>query len=284
MRSVFDYLDYREILRDAFEERKREHPLFSLRMLAQRLGVEPALTLRILHGHAQLPVQSLPEAISFLGLTDRAAEYFIALSAYARSTNGKERGRHLEEAIALREVAQRKLVDHELDYYRHWYVVAVRSLVEVMDGRMDPVEIASRLSPPVSSEDVSKALDLLLELGLVRRTAPDRFALSEPHLSAGGPHRTAAVRSFQRQVLSLASESLERFPEFQRDVSTPTFAMDEDCFREVGGMLRETRRLIQLRIEQSRQPDRVLQLAIAFFPLAPSTSRPGDGHPGGQPE
>jgi len=78
------------------------------------------------------------------------------------------------------------------------------------------------------------------------------------------------VRGFQRQILSLASESLERFPKEQRDVSTITFAVDRNAFVEIREMLRECRRQVQKRIEESEHPDRVMQLAMALFPLAPS--------------
>ena len=269
MRPVFEYLDYRDILKDAYEERKLASPLFSYRMFADILGIDASNLFRILQRDAHIPLRCQPRAVEFLGLTSRSAEYFLLLIAYARERNAKARKDILEKALSLRDVSRRQLIDQELAYYRDWWVVAVRSLLEVVDGRVHPAEIASRLTPPVPEEDVNRALALLLELGLVKKASSGRLILTEAHLTSGGSERKIeAVRDFQRQILSLASESLERFPKDQRDISTITFAVDEEAFSEIRGMLLECRRQIQKRIEESRKPDRVLQLAMALFPLA----------------
>lgn len=271
MRSVFEYLDYREILKDAFEERKLANPFFSYRLLADLLGLDSANTFRILHGDCHLPTRSQPRALAFLELSGRSAEYFLALIAFGRERNARARGRILEQAMALRDVAQKRLADHELDYYKHWWIVAVRSLLEVVDGQVVPDQLATRLRPPISGREVEHALEVLLELGLAKRDDQGRVRLSEPHVTAGGTRKVEAIRGFQRQILSMASESLERFPKDQRDVSTLTFAVDREGFEEIREMLRETRRQIQMRIDQAPRPDRVIQLAMALFPLAPSS-------------
>jgi uncharacterized protein (TIGR02147 family) len=270
MRPVFEYLDYRDILKEAYEVRKIESPLFSYRMLAEYLGLDTSNVFRILQGDAHLPARCQSRAIEFLELSGRGAEYFLMLIAYARERNSKSRKELLEKAMALRDVARRKLVDQELTYYRDWWVVAIRSLVEVVDGKVRASELAERLSPSVSEAEVARSLELLLELGLVKKASSGRLVLSDAHLTAGGEQKTEAVRHFQKQILSLASESLERFPKDQRDISTITFAVDRVAFLEIREMLRECRRQIQKRIEESKAPDRVLQLAMALFPLSPA--------------
>ncbi|HNY32624.1 MAG TPA: TIGR02147 family protein [Fibrobacteria bacterium] len=271
MRPVFEYLDYRDILKEAFEERKQATPLFSYRMLAENFGLDTSNMFRILQKDSHLPARCQSRAVEFIGLTGRGAEYFLLLIAYARERNPKARAEILEKAMDLRDVERRKLTEQELAYYRDWYVVAVRSLLEVMDGKARPAELATRLSPAVTEAQAGQALDLLLELGLVKKASSERLVLSDAHLTAGGEEKTEAVRQFQRQILSLASEALERFPRETRDISTITFAVDHDAFVEIREMLRECRRQIQKRIEDSRKPDRVMQLAMALFPLAPST-------------
>ena len=104
----------------------------------------------------------------------------------------------------------------------------------------------------------------------MKKASSGRLMLTEAHLTAGGEEKTQAIRQFQRQIMTLASESLERFPRDERDVSTLTLAVDKDGFMEILEMLRECRRQVQKRVEESRKPDRVMQLAMAFFPLAPA--------------
>lgn len=272
MRSIFEYLDYRDMLRDAFEAKKASSMLYSYRMLAEALGQDTSNIFRILQKDAHLPARCQSRAIDYLGLTGRSAEYFLLLIAYARERNPQARHDILEKAMALRDVACRHLEEQELSYFRDWWVVAVRSLVEVMDGHVQPAALAKRLAPPVPEADVAKALELLLDLGLVKKASSGRLILSQAHLSAGGESKPDAVRHFQRQILSLASESLERFPKEKRDVSTLTLTVDEAAFSEIREMIREFRQQIQKRVEECLAPDRVMQLSLAFFPVAPETT------------
>lgn len=275
MRQVFEYLDYREILKEAFEEKKVASPLFSYRMLAELFGLDTSNMFRMLQGDAHLPARCLPRAIEFLGLSGRAAEYFQLLTAYARERNGKARKEILEKAIALRDVGRRQLADQEMAVFKDWWVVAVRCLIEVVDGNVRVDQLAARLHPHVSEQEVATALELLLDLGLAKKASSGRLVLTETHLTAGGDNRKIdALRHFQRQILALASESLERFPREQRDVSTLTLAVDREAYVEIRGMLVECRRQIQKRVEDARRPDRVMQLAMAFFPLAPALETP----------
>lgn len=270
MRSIFEYLDYRDLLKDAFEDRKASSPLYSYRMMAEALGQDTSNIFRILQKDAHLPARCQSRAIEYLNLTGRSAEYFVLLIAYSREKDPQARHDILEKAMSLRDVANRQLGENELAYFRDWWVVAVRSLLEVVEGRVQPATMASRLCPAIQESDVVKALDMLQELGLVKKASSGRLVLTEAHLNAGGDEKTQAVRHFQRQILALASESLERFPKEQRDVSTLTLAVDRTAFMEIRGMLREFRQQIQKRVEEAPRPDRVMQLSMAFFPLAPA--------------
>lgn len=271
MRQVFEFLEYRGVLKEAFEEKKVASPLFSYRMLAETLGLDTSNVFRILHGDSHLPARCIPRAIEFLGLSGRAAEYFQLLVAYARERNGEARKEILEKAISLRDVARRRMVDQEMSLLRDWWVVAVRCLLEVVEGNARPDLLAAKLVPKVSEREVGEALDLLLELGLVKKASSGRLLLADAHLTAGFDERkVGALRHFQRQVLALAADSMERFPREQRDVSTLTLAVDQEAFQEIRGLLLECRRQIQKRIEEAPHPDRVMQLTMAFFPVAPS--------------
>ena len=268
MKPVFDYLDYRAYLKDFYEERKSEFAFFSYRMMAESFGLFPSNVFRILHGDAHLPSRCQSRALEVLGLTGRSAEYFQLLISYARERSVKARNEILEKALALRDVSRKPLEEKELAYFDHWWVAVVRALLELTKGRAVPGELAGLVNPPVREEDVRAALALLEDLQLVKKASSGRMLPAETHLTAGGEAKAKAVHRFQRQILSLASESLERFPPQVRDVSTLTLSMDERAYGEIREMIRECRRQIQKRVEESKSPDRVMQLAMAFFPAA----------------
>ncbi|MCB9496138.1 MAG: TIGR02147 family protein [Fibrobacteria bacterium] len=270
MRPIFDYLEYRDILKDAFEEHKAAMPLFSYRMLGDRLGLDGSYTFRIIHKDLHLPGRCIPQAIEFLGLKGRNAEYFQLIVAYQREKKSKARQEILDKALSLRDVVRSHLHDQTLAFFQDWWVVAIHCLIDVTGGRANPKELAARLCPTVPEEDVKKALDLLLDLGLVKKGPSGRLLISQTHLTALGDEKSRAVRAFQKQILAMAQESIDRFPRGTRDISTLTVAIDETASTEIREMLRECRRQVQKRVEDVTRPDRVMQIAMAAFPLAPA--------------
>lgn len=266
---AFDYLDYRDMLKDAYEDGKAANPLFSYRTMAKRLGTDPSYLFRILRKELHLPVRCVPDALDFLGLSGRAAEYFQLLLACARSRGKLEKQEILTKAAALRDVERRRLGKGEQAFFRDWWVSGIRCLLEVVDGNSRPEELAAKFLPDVPVAEVQSALEILLELGFAKKAASGRLLLTEAHITAGGDEKVVAVRHFQKQVLELAKESLERFPPELRDISTLTLAVDQEAFEDIRALLRECRRQIQKRVEAASHPDRVLELSMAIFPIAP---------------
>jgi len=273
LKPVFEYLDYRVYLKDAYEERKSDSSFYSYRMMAETFGLFPSNIFRILHGEGHLPARCQSRALEFLGLTGRAAEYYLLLISYARERSTKAKGEILEKAMALRDVERQPLEAQELEYFSNWWTVVLRALLEITDGRAVPAELAGCLMPPVPEADVKASLALLTELGLVKKASSGRLLPTTAHLTAGGLAKAKAVRGFQRQILSLASDALERFKPDDRDISTLTLSLDDEAFREIRELVRECRRQIQKRVEECRRSDRVLHLAMAFFPAASAPGR-----------
>jgi len=273
MRYIFDYLDYRDLLKEAYEDRKLRSSMYSYRMLAETLGLDTSNVFRVLQKDSHLPARCQSRAIEFLGLSGRAAEYFVLLITYGRERNAKAKQAILESALALRDVSRRALDDDELSYYSEWWVVALRSLLEVNGGRAVPSELARGLNPSISEEDVQTALELLQKLGLVKKGSSGRLVLTDLHLAPSTkPADVQKVRRYQKQILSMASDSMERFQPKLRDISTLTLVVDDNAFTEIREMLRECRRQIQKRVEEAKRPNRVMQLAMAFFPLSNAES------------
>lgn len=267
MRSIFEYLDYRDLLKDAYDERKASDPAYSYRLFAEALGLYASNVFRVLQKETHLPARCQSRAVEYLGLNERAAAYFLLLVAYARERNVSARHALLEKALALRDVHRMELGDKELAYLRDWWIATVRGVLEMLDGRANPAEIASKLVPSVSESEVAAALELLKELGLVRKGSSGRLLVSEAHLGAtSGEGKVLAVRHHQRQLLALAADALERIPPTHRDVTTMTMAIDEEVFLRIREQLQECRNQIRKSSDSAKHPDRVMQLVMAYFP------------------
>ncbi|MEO7423846.1 MAG: TIGR02147 family protein [Fibrobacteria bacterium] len=268
MRPVFEYLDYRNYLRDAFEERKRLDTRLSYRKLAATLGLDASNLHKIFQARGHLPARCQTRVLKFLGLSHRSAEYFLLLVAHARERGELARMDILERARRLQDVPRLTLEDRELLFYQKWWTSVVRLLLEVHEGRAVADKLAKSVCPPITPTEAQASLDLLLELGLVKKAVSGRLKLGEAHLTAGGEKKSKAVHDYQSQIFELAIASLHRFSRNERDVSTVTFAVDEKAHQAILDILRECRRQVQKQADSTRQPKRVMQLAMAFFPVS----------------
>ena len=68
--------------------------------------------------------------------------------------------------------------------------------------------------------------------------------------------------------MKLAVQSLDLHAKELRDISVVNMAVDESAFHDCQEILRAAREEMRARIEKVEDPDRVMRLAIAFFPVA----------------
>lgn len=281
MVTFSDIADYRDFLKSYYDKRKEEMPFYSYRMMGDKLGLDSSYLYRVLQKKQHLPAHALPAAKDILALAGRSAEYFDLLYSAAVSKDKGKREELMAKALALRDVDRHSLEAAELKVLRNWWILAVRAYLDMNGGVVNVKQIAHDICPPITEAQAEEAIEILKEVGLVKKLASGKLALTEAHLTAGGPEKASAVREFQKQVLGLASDALDNVPVAERNISTLTLSVDQSCFDDLGDMLREFRRLVQKRVDEVKNSDRVMQMSMAFYPVARKGglgSSMGDGH------
>ena len=263
-----DTQDYRDFLKEYYDRRKAEMPLYSYRMMGDKLGLDSSYLYRVLQKKQHLPAHALPAAKDILALSGRQAEYFELLYSAAVTKDKNKREELMAKALSLRDVHLHSLQQAELKLLENWWIPAVRAYLELNGGVVNLKQIAKDICPPITEDQAKEAIDTLLEVGLIKKMASGKLALTDAHLTVGGPEKAKAVRHFQKEILQLASDSLDNIDVTQRNVSTLTLSVDQSCFEDLGEMLKEFRRLVQKRVDGAKNPDRVMQLSMAFFPVA----------------
>ncbi len=261
-------MDYRDILKAFYERKKSESPFYSYRLMGDKLGLDSSYLCRILGKKQHLPSHALEAVKALLELSGRDAEFFGLLYSSNISKDPAQKESLMRRALALRDVRRRALQSAELKVLENWRIPAVRACIELYGGAVHTQKIAKSLCPEVEESQVKEALEVLKAANLVQKRASGKLELSDAHLTASGPEKAKAVRNFQKQVLQLASDSLENVPAEERNVSTLTVSVDQKGFEDLGNMLKEFRRLVQKRVDSVESPDRVMQLSLAFYPVA----------------
>ena len=266
--DIFESLDYRQFLKDFYDEQKAVKPFFSYRYMAVRIDMDAGYLVKVMQKSCHIAERSIAPLCDLLKFTTRQREYFESLVAFNKARSEVDVKRHFERLLSLRGPSS-KLVDGDgYEYYATWHHAAIRAVLGVVSFDGDYGKLGSLISPSIGARDAKASVLLLERLGFIRPLPDGSFELADAVITTGPQWRTLAVRTFQREAIRLAGESLERHPPAERDISTVTVALcsrDLDLVREQIAALRST--ILRL-AEETKEPDRVYELNLQLFPLS----------------
>lgn len=79
---------YRRLLREIFENRKRNNPRYSLRAFARDLRMQPPTLSHVLNGHRRLPASRVEDIADGLGLSaEQRGEFLSSLESDLNAGN-----------------------------------------------------------------------------------------------------------------------------------------------------------------------------------------------------
>jgi uncharacterized protein (TIGR02147 family) len=268
MKSIVEYLDYRDFLKDFYEEKKAERSFFSYRLFGSKVAVDASYLAKVLMKNRHISDKSIAKFIEFCGLEDIAGEYFETLVHFAKARSSRESKLLFEKLMSHKGVGANTLIKHQYAFYQKWHCSAIRSILDFFDFKGDYRALAEKVSPPISVKDAKAAVKLLEQLGLISKDANGRYRMTNAAITTGPEWQSLAIQKYQEETISLSQESLSRHPKRHRDVSTITMNISEKGFQEIKERIREFRGSIIKYVNEQPASDRVVQLNIQLFPLS----------------
>lgn len=268
--DVFEYLDYRAYLRDYYAYAKEARRGFSFRNFSRRAGLgSPNHLKRVMEGQRNLTPEMAQRFAEALGLGGEAADYFTHLVQFGQAKTSTERSRAYEKLTGFKAYRRtRKLDLAHAAYHSTWYVPAVRELAAREDFRAEPAWIARRLLPPIKPSEAKGALDILLDLGLLKREEGGRVVQAEPLITTGPEMHALHIANYHRTMMQRAAESIDLVPSARRDISAVTILVGDGGMTRVKQMIRHFRRqLLELAVSEPK-PTQVVQVNFQIFPLS----------------
>jgi uncharacterized protein (TIGR02147 family) len=226
--DLFDVVDYRQIVRVRLKflgsQSGKSHRGHYSR-IAEHLNIHTSMVSQIFNGLKDLTFDQACGLVSFLGLTDLEADYFICLVQLARAGTSSAKEKCQRDLVRLREQAaslsarvrsDRTLSEEDnAHFYSYWFITAIKLMTSIA-GHQTPDEIARRLSLPLSV--VHSALEFLLETGLCVNTGGMiRPGPAATHLPSSSPlvgrhHQNWRIKGFERMGQLLPSEFFLTIP------------------------------------------------------------------------
>jgi len=266
--DVYEYFDFRNWLKGAYEAHKANNKAFSYRTLAIKAGYSsPAFFTKIIQGSSNISEATAIKLAEVFKLRKHELEYFLTLVHYCQAPSHKEKCLYFEKLLATRRTHIQTLEQEQFELFSKWHLVAIREALDfaVVSDNLD--DLAQLLWPAISIDEVRAALEALARLGLIRKNPHGIYERVEAALSTGEQWQSFAIAEFQRTMLEHALQSMDTTPRQLRDYSTLTLSISGETMQSIKNILKDTRRAILEIARADRATDRVMQLNIQLFPL-----------------
>ena len=273
MVTVFDYLDYREFLRDYYKERKREKPFFSYRFIGNRVGMDSSYVIKVLQGSLHISSKKITSFIKLLDLGEAEAAYFETLVQFCKAKTEPERKLCFDKLFSVSTVKAQRFEAHQYEFFQKWYYSAIWSLIDCRDFSGDFGWLARQCMPPITIRDAKRGVRVLEKLGLIVRGKNGKYHTTSLNLTTGQKWYSRAIEAYQAEMIRRAAGSLELFQKKERDISTLTMSVNEKTLAEIQELIRQFRSSLIKLVNSCDGHDRVFQLNVQFFPLSTSPGK-----------
>ena len=272
-KKIFEYLDYREFLKDYYNAKKEANPAFSLRVFSDKIGFKAKdFISRVMNGDKNLSSQSIPKVASGLRLGKHETEFFIALVKFNQAETTEERNSAFEEMQAVLKVVRFAEKQHLLGHaqymvYSHWRHLTIRSLIGMYGFDGDYEALARRVHPRITAEEAKASVKLLEDCMLIKKGKNGKYVLTENAITTGDRTSRLALREFHQDCLKLAADSIDRDPPGTRHISGLTLGISQEGYERIVERINAFRKEIALIAEEDENSDKVFQLQFALFPV-----------------
>jgi uncharacterized protein (TIGR02147 family) len=271
--SVFQFLDAREFLAQAYAHQKLANASMSHRFIAKAMNARSSSFFKdVISGRIRLSPSRARAFSKLFKLDSQEAEYFDNLVLYTQAETHEEKKQWLKKLVKELPPGSRTLLkSFQMEYFKKWHYAAVRELL-ALEEIQDPDQLARMLRPAIKPSEARDALTLLLKLKLIRKTAQG-YRKVDNVVSSGYKADPNLMRGVIGDNLELARQALEAYPPKTRPFSYLTLSVSENSFTRIRDRIREFRKELLEIASEELEADRLYQLNLQFFPLSEIVKR-----------
>lgn len=275
--QILQYLDYRDFIRDYCAHRKTGDPDFSQRNFARKAGLplsSSSLLPAIMKGRRNLSPSLRIKFGKAMGLGEREYRYFDLLVQFNQAKGMTEKNHFFAQLSKFRSSRAHIVGGAQYRFFSKWYFSAVWNFFGIEQKQKHPALIASRIFPPITPAQAEESIRLLLELGLIKRTASG-YAVTDKHLYTEKDVQAMAARQHMQELTGMAMQVFESVPADQRQYNALMFSISGEGFQAVKDRIRSFQEELREIIDKDGKEDRIYTLTMQLFPNSQAPGKPG---------
>ncbi|MDB5102509.1 MAG: hypothetical protein JWP91_198 [Fibrobacteres bacterium] len=269
--SIFEYINYREFLKDYYQWKKGITPSFSYTVFAKKVGFGAKSFLpHVIEGKRDLSRDSIFRVGEAIGLDADSLSYFEDLVAFNQCKVLKQKAHFFSRLGSHKKAIKAHTFQlAQLEFFSTWYHSTIRELVTLFDFDEDYSILARMVRPRITANQAKQSVNLLLELGMIRKDG-SRYAQSNLAVTTGDEVRSLVVQKYHSQNLNLAEVALEKTPSMERDISSLVVGLSKGGFETVKSHIRKFRKELIDIVERDARASRVYHIGFQLFPTSES--------------
>jgi uncharacterized protein (TIGR02147 family) len=267
--SIFNYTDFRMYLSDYISEQKKADPKFSYRKFAEKAGYNSSgLMIDVIKKRTNIQPDVVAKFSRGLGHSCSESDYFEILVKFNQSKNVETRNHYFGKMarILAGKTTTVRTQDHK--FFSEWYYPAIKDLLAIVQFRGNFSQLAQLLRPSITAQEAKGAINFLLKNGFIHITDTGRYVATKQSLTTESEVKSLNVANFQRTMMQMAIQSIDRFKPEERNVTSITFSVSHKEIPAIKAELDACHARIRNIIEHSTNDDILCQLNIQLFPLS----------------
>jgi uncharacterized protein (TIGR02147 family) len=274
MVSIFEYLNYRKFLSDAYKERKASNPAFSYRYIGGKIGLNASTFVRIVQGKRNVTRKHLNAIATVFHLKKQEEKYFELLVQFNQSAGSEDKKMYFEKLLSFKSTKFSFLLKDKYDLFNEWYYIAIRELLVHYSFKDDFEALAQMVKPPIHPREARNAIGLLEKMNLIARDSGGFYKPTDALVTVGEDWQSIAIANFQKTTVRLAESAIDRFKPDERDISTLTVNLSQKKLQTIKEKIRALRKEIMEIENMDRDNDTVFQINFQIFPMSKSSRGP----------
>jgi uncharacterized protein (TIGR02147 family) len=268
-KSIFEYKDYREFLKDSYVFRKSKDNKFSYRYFSRLTGFKSPSALRdVIKGRTGLKESGIRRFAKALGLVADEVDFFRNLVHFNQAKTSDEKQAYAAQILKSKSYQKiHPLNEAQFQCCAYWYIIPIREIVGTRGFDEDPEWIAKKLKPAISIEDAKRALDVLLRLGMIKRNENGILVQSESVIATADEVSSSSIIKFHKEMLRKSSHAIDRYPRDLRDISALTLRLPLNEVSKIKEMIQKFRKDLVEALNTFDGPSRIYQLNLQLFPI-----------------
>ncbi len=240
--NLYEYLDYRQYLRDFYNYKKNENANYSLAVFARKAQFPVRNYLkRVMDGERPVSSENLPKFCLGLELDPKEALFFESLVAFNQAKNPVTQNHYfsqLQKKLVRTKVSDSKELDLEyFDVFNNWYVIPLLEILEIERNiqldQYDFTQISKKFYLKLSPKEIKDAFLLLVKVGLVEIDTNNNLKKAFKETRFSKNFKNILIRNYHNQMMDIAKSYIMDSDLNTRSLKALSLAVSKNDLNEI---------------------------------------------------